>query len=69
LVGTHTFLPTERVHFGAGSLEKIEEEARSEDRAFVVTGRTLIEGTDLVGRTHSPPGRVTAARLYEMVGA
>jgi len=48
--GTHTFLPTERVHFGAGSLEKIEEEARSKDRAFVVTGRSLYENTDLVRR-------------------
>ena len=48
--GTHTFLPTERVHFGAGSVEKIAEEARDKDRAFVVTGRSLYEGTDLVRR-------------------
>jgi alcohol dehydrogenase class IV len=48
--GTHTFLPTERVHFGAGSLAKLEEEARIRDRAFVVTGRSLYEGTDLVRR-------------------
>lgn len=48
--GTHTFLPTSRVHFGAGSLEKIEEEARSKDRVFVITGRTLYEETDLVRR-------------------
>jgi maleylacetate reductase len=53
LVGTHTFLPTERVHFGAGSLEKIDEEARSEDRAFVVTGRSLHEKTDLVRRVEA----------------
>jgi maleylacetate reductase len=51
--GTHTFLPTERVHFGAGSLEKIEEEARSEDRAFVVTGRSLAQKTDLVRRVET----------------
>lgn len=51
--GTHTFLPTRRVHFGAGSLEKIEEEARSSDRAFVVTGRTLNEKTDLVRRVEA----------------
>jgi maleylacetate reductase len=51
--GTHTFLPTERVHFGAGSLEKVEEEARSSDRAFVVTGRTLNERTDLVRRVEA----------------
>ncbi|MGB3683696.1 MAG: iron-containing alcohol dehydrogenase [Rubrobacteraceae bacterium] len=48
--GTHTFLPTARVHFGAGSLRKIEEEARSKDRAFVVTGRTLAGETGLVRR-------------------
>jgi alcohol dehydrogenase class IV len=53
LVGTHTFLPTERVHFGAGSLEKIDEEARSSDRAFVVTGRSLHEKTDLVRRVEA----------------
>ena len=48
--GTHTFLPTERVHFGAGSLKNVEEEARSSARAFVITGRTLNEKTDLVRR-------------------
>ena len=46
--GTHIFLPTERVHFGAGSVEKIEEEARSRDRAFIITGRTLYEKTGLI---------------------
>lgn len=51
--GTHTFLPTRRVHFGAGSLGKLEEEARSEDRAFVVTGRTLNQKTDLVRRVEA----------------
>jgi maleylacetate reductase len=49
-VGTHTFLPTERVHFGAGSLQKVEEEARSSERAFVITGRSLDERTDLIRR-------------------
>jgi maleylacetate reductase len=48
--GTHVFLPTERVHFGLGSLEQVEVEARSKDRAFVVTGRSLYEKTDLVRR-------------------
>ena len=52
-IGTHTFLPTERVHFGAGSLAKLEEEARIRDRAFVVTGRSLNEGTDLVRRVEA----------------
>jgi maleylacetate reductase len=48
--GTHKFLPTERVHFGAGSLGCVHEEARSKARAFVVTGRTLYEKSDLVRR-------------------
>ena len=48
--GTHTFLPTRRVHFGAGSLEKLQEEAQAFERIFVVTGRTLFEETDLVRR-------------------
>ncbi len=51
--GTHTFLPTERVHFGAGSLEKVEEEAWVRDRAFVLTGRSLYERTDLVRRVEA----------------
>jgi maleylacetate reductase len=48
--GTHTFLPTARVHFGADALQKLKEEARSYDRAFVITGRSLNEKTDLIRR-------------------
>jgi maleylacetate reductase len=48
--GTHTFLQTIRVHFGADALEKLEEEARSYDRAFVITGRSLNEKTSLIRR-------------------
>jgi alcohol dehydrogenase class IV len=51
--GTHAFLRTERVHFGPGSLRKIEEEARPHGRAFVVTGRTLDEKTYLVRRVEA----------------
>lgn len=54
--GTHTFLQTSRVHFGAGSLQKIEEEARSSDWAFIVTGRTLYEKTDLIRRAEAMLG-------------
>jgi maleylacetate reductase len=54
--GTHTFLPTTRVHFGAGSVGKLEEEAQGFDRAFVVTGRTLAEETDLVRRVEGMLG-------------
>jgi maleylacetate reductase len=64
--GTHTFLPTERVHFGAGSLEKIEEEARSGDRAFVVTGRSLYERTDLVRRVEALLGEKHAGTFSGM---
>ena len=65
--GTHTFLPTERVHFGAGSLEKIREEARSSDRAFVVTGRSLYEKTDLIRRVEALLGEKHAG-TYSGVG-
>src|SRR4028118_881511 len=51
--GTHTFLRTARVHFGPGSLRKLEEEARPWRRAFVITGRTLHEKTDLVRRVET----------------
>lgn len=54
--GTHTFLRTARVHFGPGSLRKLEEEARPWGRAFVVTGRTLHEKTDLVRRVETVLG-------------
>jgi maleylacetate reductase len=64
--GTHTFLPTERVHFGAGSVEKIEEEARSADRAFVVTGRSLYEKTDLVKRVEALLGEKHAGTYSTM---
>ena len=64
--GTHTFLPTSRVHFGAGSLEKIEEEARSFDRVFVVTGRTLYEETDLVRRVERLLGKKHAGTYADM---
>ena len=64
--GTHTFLPTERVHFGAGSLEKVEEEARKGDRAFVVTGRSLHEKTDLVRRVEALLGAKHAGTFAGM---
>jgi maleylacetate reductase len=51
--GTHTFLQTARVHFGANALEKLEEEARPYGRAFVITGRSLNEKTDLIRRVEA----------------
>ncbi len=54
--GTHTFLRTERVHFGAGSLEKLEEEARPLGRAFIITGRSLYEKTGLIRRVEEVLG-------------
>lgn len=51
--GTHTFLLTTRVHFGAHALQTLEEEARSYDRAFVITGRSLNEKTDLIRRVEA----------------
>jgi maleylacetate reductase len=51
--GTHTFLQTTRVHFGTDALEKLGEEARSYDRAFVITGRSLNERTNLIRRVEA----------------
>jgi maleylacetate reductase len=51
--GTHTFLQTTRVHFGADALEKLGQEARSYDRAFVITGRSLNEETGLIRRVEA----------------
>ena len=64
--GTHTFLPTRRVHFGAGSLEKIQEEAESLEGAFVVTGRSLYEKTDLIRRVEAMLGEKHAGTYVGM---
>ena len=64
--GTHTFLPTERVHFGAGSIEKLAEEVRSSARAFVVTGRSLYERTDLIRRIQALLGEKHAGTFAGM---
>ena len=64
--GTHTFLPTSRVHFGPGSLRKLEEEARPHGRAFVVTGRSLDEKTDLVRRVEALLGNKHAGTFAGM---
>ena len=54
--GTHTFLATTRVRFGADALGRLEDEARSWDRAFVITGRSLNEKTDLIRRVETSLG-------------
>lgn len=54
--GTHTFLATARVHFGADALAKLEDEAGAHERAFVITGRSLNEKTDLVRRVEAVLG-------------
>jgi maleylacetate reductase len=51
--GTHTFLQTTRVHFGADALEKLEQEARPYGRAFIITGRSLNEKTGLISRVEA----------------
>jgi maleylacetate reductase len=51
--GTHTFLSTTRVHFGADALEKLKEEARPYGRVFVFTGRSLNDKTGLIRRVEA----------------
>ncbi len=65
-MGTHVFLPTARVHFGPGSLEKLEEEAQDFDGAFVITGRTLYAETDLVRRVEDMLGEKHAGTFSGM---
>ena len=65
-VGTRKSLPTNRVHFGPSSLSKLEEEARRCERAFVVTGRTLDEKTDLVRRVEKLLGTKHAGTFVGM---
>ena len=65
-MGTRTFLPTARVHFGPGSLGKLEEEARDFDRVFVITGRTLYAETDLVRRVEGMLGEKHAGTFSGM---
>ena len=65
-MGTRVFLPTSRVHFGVGSLDKLEEEAKKADRAFVVTGRSLFEETDLVRRIEDMLGGKHAGTFSAM---
>jgi maleylacetate reductase len=64
--GTHTFLPTERVHFGVGSLHKLQEEVRSKNRAFLITGRSLYERTDLIRRIEALLGEKHAGTFAGM---
>jgi maleylacetate reductase len=64
--GTHTFLATTRVHFGADALKKLGDEAVSHDRAFVITGRSLNEKTDLVRRVEAVLGGRHAGTFAEI---
>lgn len=65
-MGTRVYLPTSRVHFGPGSLEKLDEEVRDFQRAFVITGRTLFEETDLVRRVEGMLGEKYAGTFSGM---
>lgn len=57
-MGEYVFLPTERVFFGPGSLERLGAEADrlESQRAFLITGRSLAEKTDFVGRIRAQLG-------------
>jgi alcohol dehydrogenase class IV len=53
--GSHYFLPLERVLFGPGSLNELagEVDRLGSKRAFLITGRSLSERSDLVERVSS----------------
>lgn len=46
--GTHEALQTRRVYYGTGSLDRLKNESEDAERAFVITGKSLDEKTDLV---------------------
>jgi alcohol dehydrogenase class IV len=56
--GTYTFLPLEKVYFGAGSLRHLVDEAErlAGAAALVITGNTLATQTDLVKRVEAALG-------------
>jgi maleylacetate reductase len=58
-VGEYTYLPIERVHFGAGNIAKLGAELdRAEaERPFLITGQTIASKTDLVKRGEQATGR------------
>ncbi|MGH3088856.1 MAG: iron-containing alcohol dehydrogenase [Rubrobacteraceae bacterium] len=64
--GTHEVLKTERVHFGSGSLDKLEEEVEPFEGVFVITGRTLDEKTGLVRRVEGMLGERHAGTFAAM---
>jgi maleylacetate reductase len=57
--GEYTYLPIERVHFGAGSISKLRAEFDKigSERPFVITGQTIATKTDLVRRVEHAAGR------------
>jgi alcohol dehydrogenase class IV len=57
--GEYTYLPIERVHFGAGSIAKLgaELDKIGSEKPFVITGHTIASKTDLVRRLEHAAGR------------
>jgi alcohol dehydrogenase class IV len=57
--GEYTYLPIERVHFGAGSIAKLgaELDKIGSERPLVITGHTIASKTDLVRRLEHAAGR------------
>jgi alcohol dehydrogenase class IV len=58
----YTYLPIERVHFGAGSIAKLRTELDKigSERPYLITGHTIASKTDLVKRLEHAAGRTLA---------
>jgi maleylacetate reductase len=57
--GEYTYLPIERVHFGNGSIVKLQDELNriESHKPFVITGNTIATKTDLLNRLERAAAR------------
>lgn len=62
LSGEYSYLPIERVHFGQKSISKLSDELNrlGSKRPFLITGKSIVEQTDLSQLVESASGRKLA---------
>jgi alcohol dehydrogenase class IV len=66
--GEYTYLPIERVHFGAGSIGELRTELDrlGSKRPFLVTGQSIAKNTDLISRIEHAAGSKLAGVFSEI---
>jgi alcohol dehydrogenase class IV len=64
----YTYLPIERVHFGSGSINKLQVELDriGSRRPFLVTGQSIARKTDLVAKVERASGKKLAGTFAEI---